>query len=578
MLMTSTVAMPKKERKPRSLSAKFFRMFLAGTVALGLILLFIALTLYSLAVANQYIATSFNLSRSASQVLQSMGDVEPLYNEVMGRYRAMTEAERAEVDSEAYEARFADITEREDYKVIRTTLGYFLKSSDLYDIYYAMYDRDTSALVYFADPWEEDVALPGYWEEIGTGELNKFLGWKGEGMLYDISKMEKYGWICTAGVPLKNEAGETIGFILSDITLSGLVRKLNTFSLQFFIAMVVLVLLFGWIMVRRTRKMMVEPINAISDAAQNYVQDKYNGVQAEGRFAGLNITTGDEIENLANSMAEMEKDIAAYEDNLTKVTAEKQRIGTELALATRIQADMLPNIFPAFPERSDFSIYASMTPAKEVGGDFYDFFFVDHDCLAMVIADVSGKGIPAAMFMMMAKSMLQTQAASGRSPGEVLENVNRLICENNGEEMFVTVWFAVLDLKTGLLTAANAGHEYPVMKQPDGIFELIKDKHGLAVGAMNGMKYKEYQIQMNPGAKLFVYTDGVAEATDAHNELFGMSRTLDALNRAADKSPEEILQAVNSAVESFVGDAEQFDDLTMMCIEFKGQDPGIAKG
>jgi len=568
-MTTNTVKTLKKGRKTHSLSTRVFRMFLTGTLVLGLILLFIVLAFYSFAVANQYIATSYNLSRSASRVLQSMGDVEPLYNEVMGRYRAMTETERAEVDSEAYEARFADIAEREDYKSIRSTLGYFLESSDLYDIYFAMYDRDTGALVYIADPSEEDVALPGYWEKIEDNEINKFLGWNGEGMLYDISNMEKYGWICTAGVPLKNGAGETIGFILSDITLSGLMRKLSTFCLQYFIAMVVLVFLFGWIMVRKTRKMMVEPINAIADAAQNYVQDKYNGVQNEGRFAGLNITTGDEIENLANSMTEMEKDIAAYEDNLTRVTAEKQRIGTELALATRIQADMLPNIFPAFPERSEFSIFASMTPAKEVGGDFYDFFFVDHDMLAMVIADVSGKGIPAAMFMMMAKSMIQTQAASGRSPGEVLENVNRLICENNREDMFVTVWFATLDLKTGLMTAANAGHEYPVLKQPDGSFELFKDKHGLAIGAMNGMKYREYQIQMNPGTKLFVYTDGVAEATNAQKELFGMERTVDALNRAADKSPEEILQAVNGAVEDFVGDAEQFDDLTMMCIEFR---------
>ena len=178
---------PKKEKKSRSLSAKVFRMFLAGTIVLCLILQVIVLGLYSFAVANQYIATSYNLSRSASRVLQSVGDVEPLYNEVMGRYRAMTEAERAEVDSEAYEARFADITEREDYKAIRTMLGYFLESSDLYDIYFAMYDRDTAALVYIADPSEEDVALPGYWEEIEAGELNKFLGWNGEGMLYDVS-------------------------------------------------------------------------------------------------------------------------------------------------------------------------------------------------------------------------------------------------------------------------------------------------------------------------------------------------------------------------------------------------------
>ena len=210
-----------------------------------------------------------------------------------------------------------------------------------------------------------------------------------------------------------------------------------------------------------------------------------------------------------------------------------------------------------------------MTPAKEVGGDFYDFFFVDQDVLAMIIADVSGKGIPAAMFMMMAKSMIQTQAASGRSPGVVLENVNRLICENNQEDMFVTIWFATLDLRAGLLTAANAGHEYPVLKKPDGNFEIYKDKHGFVIGGMKDLKFREYEIQMEPGAKLFVYTDGVAEATNAEKELFGMERTVDALNEAKDGTPDEILRTVNGAVERFVGSAEQFDDLTMMCIEFR---------
>jgi sigma-B regulation protein RsbU (phosphoserine phosphatase) len=271
-------------------------------------------------------------------------------------------------------------------------------------------------------------------------------------------------------------------------------------------------------------------------------------------------------------MSEMEEDLVAYEDNLTKVTAEKQRIGTELELATRIQADMLPNIFPAFPERQEFTIYASMTPAKEVGGDFYDFFFVDQDRLAMVIADVSGKGIPAAMFMMMAKSMIQTQAASGRGPREVLETVNHLICQNNREEMFVTVWFAILDLNTGILNAANAGHEFPILKKPGGCFEIFKDKHGFVIGGMDGVKYREYEIRLEPGARLFVYTDGVAEATSADKELFGMDRAVQALNDAADQSPEGLLRAVNAAVSRFVGDAEQFDDLTMLCIEYRGKE------
>ena len=203
---------------------------------------------------------------------------------------------------------------------------------------------------------------------------------------------------------------------------------------------------------------------------------------------------------------------------MTRVTAEKERIGTELALATRIQADMLPNIFPAFPDRTDFDIYATMDPAKEVGGDFYDFFLIDDDHLCMVMADVSGKGVPAALFMMASKIILRNNAMMGKSPAKILGPTNA-ICSNNQEEMFVTVWLGILEISTGKLTAANAGHEYPVMKRPDGRFELLKDKHGFVVGGMEGVKYKDYELQLEPGAKLFLYTDGVPEATDAQRAV-----------------------------------------------------------
>ena len=260
-----------------------------------------------------------------------------------------------------------------------------------------------------------------------------------------------------------------------------------------------------------------------------------------------------------------------YLRNILAMTAEKERTGTELALATRIQADMLPNKFPAFPDRQEFHVFASMTPAKEVGGDFYDFFFVDDDRLALVMADVSGKGIPAAMFMMMAKNMIQNQAMAGHSPQEVLGTVNQLICENNKEEMFVTVWFGILDLASGILTAANAGHEYPVVKTPDGPFEVFKDKHGFVLGTMEGISYKEYELHLEPGAKLFVYTDGLSEAQNSEEELFGRNRIVQALNSVKDEPPEGLLRAVTEAVTAFVGEAEQFDDLTMLCIEYRGK-------
>ena len=253
-----------------------------------------------------------------------------------------------------------------------------------------------------------------------------------------------------------------------------------------------------------------------------------------------------------------------------KLTETSARIGTELALAEKIQEDMLPNLFPAFPERSEFDLYASMNPAKEVGGDFYDFFMIDDDHLGLVIADVSGKGIPAAMFMMFSKNIIANNTMLGKSPAQALMDANNAICANNSEEMFVTVWLGVFEISTGKLIAANAGHEYPALMTPDGKFELYKDKHGLVIGGMEGAKYKDYEILLEPGAKLFVYTDGVPEATNSSEELFGTERLVEALNVMGDSKPKKLLEGIRCAVDDFVKEAEQFDDLTMLCLEYKG--------
>ena len=302
---------------------------------------------------------------------------------------------------------------------------------------------------------------------------------------------------------------------------------------------------------------MTKRINALSGSDQAFeMEDVYR--------------TDDEIEILAESFATLSKRTRNYIAQITEITAEKERIGTELALATRIQADMLPNIFPAFPERPDFDIYATMTPAKEVGGDFYDFFLIDDTHLGLVMADVSGKGVPAALFMMISKILVQNYAMTGRSPAEVLRSVNEQICSNNREEMFVTVWFGILDTATGKITAANAGHEYPVIMQTGSRSQLIKDKHGFVIGGMEGIRYREYELTLTPGSKLFLYTDGVPEATNDQNEMFGTERMLAAMDEDPNASPEEILHNVRRAVDRFVQDAEQFDDLTMLCLEYKG--------
>ena len=280
-----------------------------------------------------------------------------------------------------------------------------------------------------------------------------------------------------------------------------------------------------------------------------------------------------EIGQLAADVRGMLREIDAHVEQIRSITAETERIGTELALATRIQAAMLPSVFPPFPERTEFDLYAGMDPAKEVGGDFYDFFLIDDDRLALVIADVSGKGIPAALFMMAAKILIQIWASTGLSPAKTLETVNQQVCAHNPEQMFVTVWLGILELSTGRLTAANAGHEYPALREPGGEFALYKDRHGFVVGGMDGMKYRDYELLLKPGARLFLYTDGVPEATDAAENLFGAERMLAALNQDPGASPEALLRQVRGAVDAFVGGAEQFDDLTMLCLEYRGKEP-----
>ena len=255
------------------------------------------------------------------------------------------------------------------------------------------------------------------------------------------------------------------------------------------------------------------------------------------------------------------------QENMIK---EQERIVKELSTARQIQKSVLPHIFPPFPDRAEIDLFATMDPAKDVGGDFYDFYFIDEDHLCLVIADVSGKGIPAALFMMLSKRILEDLARQERTPSTILEKANDLLCDNNQAEMFVTVWLGILEISTGKLTAANAGHEFPAICKKGGSFELYKDTHGFVVGGMEGVHYKGYDLQLNPGDKLFVYTDGVPEATDGSGEMFGTDRMIETLSSCTDNTPKEILQGVRNAVDSFVGDAEQFDDLTMMCLEYKG--------
>lgn len=280
--------------------------------------------------------------------------------------------------------------------------------------------------------------------------------------------------------------------------------------------------------------------------------------------------SGDEIEVLAKSFADLSTRTREYMEENLRITAEKERIGAELNVATRIQADMLPQIFPAFPERKDFDLYASMDPAKEVGGDFYDFFLIDEDHLAMVLADVSGKGVPAALFMVVTKTLIKNRAKMGGSPAEILSDVNRELSESNTSGLFVTVWMAILQLSTGKGMAANAGHEHPALRHKDGDFVLVEYKHSPPLGLLEEVPVFEHVFQLEKGDVLFVYTDGVTEATQKGKKMFGVQRMLEALNQKRGAAPKEVLEHMTEQIVGFVGEADQFDDITMLSFAYYG--------
>ena len=383
----------------------------------------------------------------------------------------------------------------------------------------------------------------------------------------------EWGSVYTTSIVVRNSAGKALGVMSVDINMTDIDATLRVYPVRIFVAGFILAVFFILILILWLNRRVIYPLKRLQHSASDFVQ-KANGDDLESlKFKDPDIQTKDEIQSLAKSLISMATDTKNYMQRLLTETKELERISTDLNVATKIQADMLPRIDKEFSNRSDFELAASMTPAKEVGGDFYDFFFIDDDHLALVMADVSGKGVPAALFMAISKTIIKNRALFGSLPlpSEVLQDANNQLCEGNEANLFVTVWLGILDLNTGILKAANAGHEYPVVRQPGKDFEFVQDKHGLVLAGFEGAKYKDYEIVLEKGSTLFIYTDGVPEATNADEKLFELDRLKNALNINADASPEDLLSNVRSEVDKFVGSAPQFDDLTMLAIKFKGR-------
>ena len=437
---------------------------------------------------------------------------------------------------------------------------------DYLDVDSAYYQYDDGTVTYNIADADENLFYIGTIEE----PIDAFEDYPGNVSIPPIVYHSDFGWLLTAMEPVMNwETMEPVAVAGVDFNMTEIMRERYSFlqqSLTFVALLLVAAIAASVAVLRRTA---IRPLRELSDAATRFAKEDRAFTKED--VIELDIRSNDEIGDLYHEIRSMENRIVDYTEHLTLVTAEKERVSTELRTASGIQEAMLPSIFPAFPDRDDFDLYASMTPAKEVGGDFYDFFLIDDTHLAVVIADVSDKGVPAALFMMSSKILINYRAQLGGSPSEILSAVNAEICKNNKSKMFVTVWLGILDLETGVLTCANAGHEYPFIRGGDGTFRVYKDRHGLVVGAMARSRYSDYEIRMEPGDAIFVYTDGAPEANNARGEFYGMERLTAALNRCADRTPQGILEAVKADVDAFTGDASQFDDLTMLCLSYRGR-------
>lgn len=311
------------------------------------------------------------------------------------------------------------------------------------------------------------------------------------------------------------------------------------------------------------RQSIIKPIKRLEKMVDSYE----NGAFAEEKFR-----YDDEIQSLANSFTGMAHRIEAYTDEVKRTSVEKERINTEFGVARQIQHDTLPTVFPAFPERREFDIFAVLEASKNISGNFYDFFLIDDDHLALAIGDISGRGIPAALFMVMVRTLIKDRCLQGDSPAEALQSVSEQLLEGNQTNMFATVWLAVLELSTGAGVAVNAGHQHPILCRAGKKFELQVYPHCPPIAAMEGVRFRNHGFQLSPGDTLFVYTVGTVDVQNAKGEAFGTQRILEELNREPEATPSVLLQTVTTALHRFSGEAPCLDDRTLLSMKYYGKD------
>ncbi len=559
----------------------------------GKILVVIGLVIFIISAVSFFLAVYLHLSASidnaiklnlySGQMIAEHLDpvlVTELFEQGMEIYDSIPEEIRQNRQSKEYLDYF-DALKGEGYNELKDYLEDAAWYEDIRWIDLRIADPENERWIYLISTYEDENGrfAPGYWET-GDEAFNTYRDSTDEELMdeesvwYPIRFVRSFFYLdfkhidrfSTTTDYYHPETGEIIGFVGTTEFYDDYREDISDFRIMNLI-LVVFSLLWVFVIFGLISRWLTRPLTDLTNAAQNYVTD----IDRSGNshyFERVKIKSHDEVSLLRDSMVDMEEALSKYIQDITRMTAEKERSAVEMELSARIQAGLFIGTLEGDITKLHCNVNALIEPARKVGGDFYDYYAIDDDHIAITIADVSGKGIPAALFMVLAKTFLSMEGMKSKSPSAIIKEVNRKLCGQNPETMFVTIFFGIYKISEKKLVYVNAGHEDVILyKSKEGKFSPRREEHDVCVAIFPDVDFTEHTLFFETGDKLFLYTDGVPEAQNSQEEMFGEERMLTGLNELKEFSGEEFLQKMKECVVCFTKDAAQFDDITMILFE-----------
>ncbi len=561
--------------KYRSLRRKAFSLILLASVILLFVISVINTIMFTISTLQGYKRETAHDMEYAVSLIDT-DYLERMYSDVRRVYESIPDDIKENPYSDEYMGRLQGFID-DDFWKAREVLVKCTEKTELDGISIIFTDETNDRIVFVVDGYDfESAFIPGQWissdlAAIDTPDMIRNVA-ASDTILY-LDYGEANGWVATNYTEVYDRSGNLLGYVSSDINITDFIRLMLRSIAVYSVILLVVLILSSSLISRNLEKKLIVPIKDLARTAQEYTMRDKTEEETQpsvGYFDSLSLNTGDEIETLWVSLSDMERDINKTMRKIRRLASEKQKVEAELSVAKGIQEGMLKDKFPAFPGRDEFDIYAFMRPAREVGGDLYDYFLIDNDHLCMVIGDVSGKGVPAAMFMAVAITVIKNIALPGKSISEIMREVNNQLTENNKESLFLTLWLGIYTISDRKLVFGNAGHEDPAFyRASDDSYSLHVSDHDIPMGIMENSEYSMEELILEPGDRIFLYTDGVPEATRADDCLYGTERMIKCLNSNTHLAGKETIEAIREDTEEFIEGADQFDDMTMLCFEVR---------